>query len=381
MGFDRDARPRGWPRCSSGSTRSAAGPSDGEGWLHHREMTDDGPKLCRSENLIPFHDGLRALLTERADARRPRRRCSASRRCSTRRRSTTSCPAAPGTRRTRTRRRTRSSTNHVSCMVAIDDATLDNGCLEVVSGEHHEVLPIDERGCIARRRRGVARVGAGGGPRRPDAVVPLAHAAPQRAEPLGRRAPGAVPDLQRARRGRPARGVLPRRSSASFAEGGRAGRPRAGVAHRRLPGPRRCHVSRASRSTRSLALYERWGDDRYDEELSQLDHALQTAALAVADRRGRRAGGRRAAARRRPPARAAGRRRGPDGRTTDRHESRGARYLAGLFPPAVTGPIALHVRAKRYLCAVDPAYSDGLSAGSTAQPRACRAAPMSSRRS
>ena len=32
-----------------------------------------------------------------------------------------------------------------------------------------------------------------------------------------------------------------------------------------------------------LALYERWGRERYDEELSQLDHAVQTAALAVAD--------------------------------------------------------------------------------------------------
>ena len=26
-------------------------------------MTDAGPRLCRSENLIPFHPGLRALLT------------------------------------------------------------------------------------------------------------------------------------------------------------------------------------------------------------------------------------------------------------------------------------------------------------------------------
>src|SRR2546421_3657818 len=41
----------------------AAWPDDGDGWMHHREMTDEGPKLCRSENLIPFHDGLRALLT------------------------------------------------------------------------------------------------------------------------------------------------------------------------------------------------------------------------------------------------------------------------------------------------------------------------------
>ncbi len=31
-----------------------------------------------------------------------------------------------------------------------------------------------------------------------------------------------------------------------------------------------------------LALYERWGSDHYDEDLSQLDHALQTAARAVA---------------------------------------------------------------------------------------------------
>ena len=32
-----------------------------------------------------------------------------------------------------------------------------------------------------------------------------------------------------------------------------------------------------------FALYERWGTDNYDEALSQLDHAIQTAALAVHD--------------------------------------------------------------------------------------------------
>lgn len=31
---------------------------DGEGeWLHHREMTDHGPVLCRSENFIPSMPG------------------------------------------------------------------------------------------------------------------------------------------------------------------------------------------------------------------------------------------------------------------------------------------------------------------------------------
>lgn len=117
-----------------------------------------------------------------------------------------------------------------------------------------------------------------------------------------------------------------------------------------------------------LDLYERFGPDNYDEDLSQLDHALQTAALASRDgapeplvaaallhdvghlldlARGRDA-------------------LGVGGDTGDlAHEAVGARYLAGLFPPEVTGPIALHVRAKRYRCAIDPEYRDSLSLGST----------------
>jgi ectoine hydroxylase-related dioxygenase (phytanoyl-CoA dioxygenase family) len=33
-------------------------------------------------------------------------------------------------------------------MVAVDDATVENGCLEIVSGRHAELLATDERGCI-----------------------------------------------------------------------------------------------------------------------------------------------------------------------------------------------------------------------------------------
>ena len=48
----------------------------------------------------------------------------------------------------------------------------------------------------------------------------------------------------------------------------------------------------------------------------------------------------------------------------DRHEHEGARYLQKLFSKAVTEAIALHVEAKRYLCAVDPAYYESLSENS-----------------
>ena len=115
-----------------------------------------------------------------------------------------------------------------------------------------------------------------------------------------------------------------------------------------------------------LDLYARYGADHYDEALSQLAHAEQTAALA------RKAGAADAVV-------AAAllhdvghllevaERDGTRDRTADhRHEAVGAAWLAPLLGPAVTAPIALHVRAKRYLCAVDPSYADGLSPGSIA---------------
>lgn len=116
-------------------------------------------------------------------------------------------------------------------------------------------------------------------------------------------------------------------------------------------------------------LYERWGADPYDEEVAQIDHARQTAARAVA------AGapdtlvvaallhdiGHLLALRGDPPA---------------PHEQVGPTFLAGLFPAAVTGPVALHVAAKRYLCAVEPAYASVLSAGSV-RSLARQGGPMS----
>jgi phosphonate degradation associated HDIG domain protein len=48
----------------------------------------------------------------------------------------------------------------------------------------------------------------------------------------------------------------------------------------------------------------------------------------------------------------------------DRHEVRGAQWLARWFGPEVTEPVRLHVPAKRYLCALEPGYFQGLSPAS-----------------
>ncbi len=121
----------------------------------------------------------------------------------------------------------------------------------------------------------------------------------------------------------------------------------------------------ATSVTQVLGLYERLGDELYDEKVSQSSHALQCAALARSE--------------------------GADdflvaaallhdiGHLLDiethgpvppksgvnfSHEKSGAQYLSSIFPPAVTDPIALHVLAKRYLCAIDARYESSLSKGS-----------------
>ena len=108
-------------------------------------------------------------------------------------------------------------------------------------------------------------------------------------------------------------------------------------------------------------LFESKGATRYGENVTQLEHALQTAQLAIDDDYsdefviacflhdfGHLLYAEGLAAR------------GIDGE----HEEVGANWLAEYFPTTVTEPIRLHVAAKRYLCAIDDSYYDTLSKAS-----------------
>jgi gamma-butyrobetaine dioxygenase len=127
-----------------------------------------------------------------------------------------------------------------------------------------------------------------------------------------------------------------------------------------------------------IELYDRLGGDPYDEVVTQVAHALQSAARAqdagAADTLV-------AAALLHDVGHLLDLDRGPASSGTElldsdlRHEDTGAAWLRPLFPPEVTAPITLHVRAKRYLCAVDPAYQGQLSDGS-ARSLALQGGPM-----
>lgn len=126
-----------------------------------------------------------------------------------------------------------------------------------------------------------------------------------------------------------------------------------------------------------LELFERpLARSRYNESVTQLEHALQCAHLARLDGAADaliaaallhdighlltvedEEGGHRPAEDR-------------------RHETAGALYLGRWFGPEVTRPVALHVAAKRYLCAVEAQYFAALSPGSV-HSLALQGGPMS----
>jgi phosphonate degradation associated HDIG domain protein len=110
---------------------------------------------------------------------------------------------------------------------------------------------------------------------------------------------------------------------------------------------------------RILGLLTQRGERLYGgEAVTQLEHALQTAALARREQAPR-------------PLVAAAMLHdighlldGPSASlpsADDEHESRGAAFLRDAFREEVVEPIALHVMAKRYLCGVEPAYFERLS--------------------
>ncbi|MEX0847816.1 MAG: phytanoyl-CoA dioxygenase family protein [Ilumatobacteraceae bacterium] len=124
----------------------AAWPDDGA-WLHYRESTVHGPKLCRTENVIPFHTGMREFLSTGAMVETASQLLG-QQAVLYKEKINYKLAGGAGYSPHQDAPAYRFVEQHVSCMVAVDDATAANGCLEVVSGAHDEVLPMDERGCI-----------------------------------------------------------------------------------------------------------------------------------------------------------------------------------------------------------------------------------------
>lgn len=128
-------------------TDVASWPEDGA-WLQHFERTDGGRALARTENFTPFSALLRSVLCEGEipdvagqllgeDAVLYKEKINYK------------APGGAGFSPHQDKPAYPFVDKVLSVMVAVDDATVENGCLFVVDGHHHAVLTQDERGCIA----------------------------------------------------------------------------------------------------------------------------------------------------------------------------------------------------------------------------------------
>lgn len=115
--------------------------------LHHWEQTDAGPALARSEDLVPYHEGLRrfvctgairdwaaAVLGEPAVLFKEKVNYKK--------------PGGAGFAPHQDATAYRFADHHVSCMVPVDPATVESGSLEVAAGHRLGHLPTDAGGRI-----------------------------------------------------------------------------------------------------------------------------------------------------------------------------------------------------------------------------------------
>jgi len=126
-----------------------------EGWaeaggpgLHHWEQTDAGPALARSEDFVAHHSGLAAfvsgpLLLGAAGALFGEPAVLFKEKVNYKQ------PGGAGFAPHQDATAYRFVDHHISCMVPLDPATVDSGCLDVAPGFERGQLPTDEGGRIA----------------------------------------------------------------------------------------------------------------------------------------------------------------------------------------------------------------------------------------
>jgi predicted HD phosphohydrolase len=334
---------------------------DGPG-LHHHEQTASGPRIARSEDLVPHHAGLRSLLCE-GGVPQVLGQLFGEPALLFKEKINYKHPGGGGFAPHQDASAYRFVDHHISVMLPIDPATRESGCLWVARGFEQGQMPTAAGGRIEADFAATLDW-------QPVEVFPgdllffdsyTPHYSETNQTDRPRRAlyltyNGAQHGDQRER-------YYADKKAEFAAAGGTFGgeRVRISVSDDFLGKP--------VNARRSLDdLFGRFRGEAahqlYDEAVTELGHGLQAAELAIAE--------------------------GADDAlvaaallhdvghllvgdlfpidqplTKDFvHEEVGARYLAKWFGPEVTEPVRLNVAAKRYLVATDPAYFATLSPSS-----------------
>ena len=118
-------------------------------WMHHYESTPDGARLSRSENFVPYHTGMKdtvtggkvldvvsELMEEPAVLYKEKINYK--------------YPGGGGYAAHQDAPAYEFVNYHITCLISVDSATPESGCLYFASGRHQEgFIALDENGCVA----------------------------------------------------------------------------------------------------------------------------------------------------------------------------------------------------------------------------------------
>ncbi len=118
-------------------------------WMHHYESTEKGARLSRSENFVPYHANLKniitkgkvidvvsALMSEPAILYKEKINYK--------------YPGGGGYTAHQDAPAYEFVDYHITCLISVDVATAENGCLDFAPGRHREgFIALDEKGCIS----------------------------------------------------------------------------------------------------------------------------------------------------------------------------------------------------------------------------------------
>ncbi len=118
-------------------------------WMHHYESTPDGPRLSRSENFVPYHTGMEATVT-RGKVLDVVSELMAEPAVLYKEKINYKYPGGGGYAAHQDAPAYEFVNYHITCLISVDSATPESGCLYFAPGRHREgFIALDEKGCVA----------------------------------------------------------------------------------------------------------------------------------------------------------------------------------------------------------------------------------------
>ena len=122
--------------------------TDGNRCVHHHEQTETGSVLARTERFMANHDGLKGLLSA-GQLVGALSQLFAEPACVFKEKINYKHPGGAGFHPHQDAAAyKRFGSLHITCLVAIDENTEENGCLWFAPGQHREPVPENDAGCI-----------------------------------------------------------------------------------------------------------------------------------------------------------------------------------------------------------------------------------------